>query len=62
MTNFEIVVGEENGVDCLELAQDTDKWRALLIAVIKTVIPQNAGNFLTRSATVCLSERTLPHG
>ena len=49
-------------MDWMDLAQDTDKWRAHLIAVIKIVVPKNAGNFLTRRGTVCLSDRTLPHG
>ena len=51
----------ENGVDWFDLAQDTDKWRVLLITVTKTVVPQNARNFLTRRETFYLSERTLPH-
>ena len=35
------------GVDWIELAQDRDKWRALLNAAMKLRVPQNAGNFLT---------------
>ena len=35
------------GVDWIELAQDRDRWRALVTAVMNIPAPQSAGNFLT---------------
>jgi hypothetical protein len=35
------------GVDCIELAQNRDRWRDLVTAVMNLPVPQNAGNFLT---------------
>jgi len=34
-------------VDWIELAQDRDRWQALVTAVMNCQFPQNAGNFLT---------------
>jgi hypothetical protein len=35
------------GMDWICLAEDRDRWRALVKALINLRVPQNAGNFLT---------------
>jgi hypothetical protein len=45
-------------MDWIQLAQDRDRWRALVNALMK----QNAGNFLTNYKSVSFSRRTLLHG
>ena len=35
----------DGGVDWIDLAQDTDRWRALVNAVMNLVVPSIAGNF-----------------
>ena len=35
------------GTDCINLAQDRDRWWALVNAVMNLQVPLNEGNFLT---------------
>ena len=35
------------GMDWIDLAQDKDRWRALVNAVMNLQVPSNVGNFLT---------------
>jgi hypothetical protein len=50
------------GMDWIDMAQDRDRCRALVSAVMNLRVPQNAGNFLTSLRPVSFSRRTLLHG
>jgi len=49
-------------MDWVGLAQDRDRWRTLVSAVMNLRVLWNAGNFLTRCKPVSFSRRTLQHG
>jgi len=36
----------EGGMDWIDLAQDSDRWRVLVKSVMNLRVPQNAGNHL----------------
>ena len=50
------------GCDWIGLAQDRDRWRTLVSAVMNLWAPWNAGNFLTSCRPVSFSRRNLRHG
>jgi hypothetical protein len=52
----------EWGMDWINLAQDRDRWLALLNTVVNLWIPYNVGNFLSSLQRVSFSRRIMPHG
>jgi hypothetical protein len=49
-------------LDWIDLAQDREKWRALVNVVMSLLVPQNSGNFLISWGFVNFSGTPLLHG
>ena len=52
----------DGGMDMIVMAQDRDRWRTFVNAVMNLQVSYNAGNFLTTREPVSLSGETLLHG
>jgi hypothetical protein len=52
----------ERGVDWIDLAQDRERWRAVVNAVMNLRLPQSGQNFSSSWGPVSFSRRTLLHG
>jgi hypothetical protein len=50
------------GMDWIGLAEDRDRWWALVNIVVNLRAPQNVGNFLTSQELVSFSRRTVLYG
>jgi hypothetical protein len=50
------------GMDLIDLAEDRDRWRVLVNAVMNLRVPSNAGNFLNSWEPVRFSRRTVLNG
>jgi hypothetical protein len=46
-------------MDWIDLAQDMDRGRVPVNAIMNIRIPQNVGNFVTSLGPVCFSRRSL---
>ena len=50
------------GMDWIDFAQGTARWRTLVQAVTNIRLPKNVGNFLTSLGLIRSSRSSLPHG
>jgi hypothetical protein len=50
-----------DGMDWIDLAQDRDQWRALVITVMNLRVPLNAGKFLSSCTIGGFSRRAELH-
>jgi hypothetical protein len=50
-----------DGVDWIDLAQDRDRWKALVNTVMNLRVPSNAGEFLSICTTGGFSSRAQLH-
>jgi hypothetical protein len=49
------------GMDCIDLAEDRDQWRALAHTAMNSRVPQNAGKFLSSCTIGGFSRRAQLH-
>jgi len=49
-------------MEWIDLAQDRDRKRAVVKAIMNLLVPNNVRNFLTSCQPVNLSRKTLLHG
>jgi hypothetical protein len=61
--NIKIVLREigRDGMDWIDLAQDRDKWKALVNTVMNLRVPKNAGKFLSSCKICGFSRRAQLH-
>jgi hypothetical protein len=63
MDNIKIDLREKewDGIDRMDLAQDSDQWRALVNTVMNLWVPYNVGKFLSGCTVGSFSSRAQLH-